>query len=138
MSISRFAEPSLSTSRARLTKLMGTYAAATGFPVSFVGLITRGERKFALEYLERDFLHGTYDMIVSRLSALWPDENTPWPEDIPRLAPADIPDDVAELIAERKAKMSGKPIVLPSGNPWPEDIPRPDAASIPNHEGQHG
>lgn len=85
-----FPPPSLDVARQNLTALLEAFERATGLAPTYIGIIARGgDPKFCRSYLEKDFGFESYDIVVSRLSALWP-ENAAWPEGVPRLAPAPI------------------------------------------------
>ena len=126
-----FQSPTLETARERLATLLAGYGAATGFPETLVGKIARGDPKCAAAFRSRDFLHGSYDLVVSRLSALWP-EGAEWPADVPRQAPAVIEPEILQLIADRRDRKASTPRPaaepLPEGAEWPADIPRPGTA----------
>lgn len=98
-----FARPTLDVARERITVLLETYRAATGLSPTFIGILARGgDPKFARNYLTNDFGFRSYDAVNSRLSAVWP-EGTPWPADVPRLAPAKIED---QLLAELHKRLN--------------------------------
>lgn len=84
-----YAPPSLATARSRIAILLAAFEQATGLPPTLVGKLARGEPKFPRSFQEVDFGFRSYDIVVSRLSRLWP-EGVAWPEAVPRQAPADI------------------------------------------------
>lgn len=104
---SDFAPASIEIARAHIGHLLAAYQGATGFPKTFCAKVARGEPKFADLYQTIDFGFRSYDAVVSRLSAVWP-EGTPWPEHIPRQAPAEIPEDLLASIREREDRMGAR------------------------------
>ena len=66
---------------------------------AFLGRLARGG----------NFTFDTYDKIVQRFSAVWP-ATVPWPEQVPRQAPAEGMEEHAEEVGRRA---------------WPADIPVP-------------
>lgn len=85
-----FAPPTLEAARHNLTVLLEAFEKETGLAPTYIGIIARGgDPKFCRSYLEKDFGFESYDIVVSRLSALWPDSAV-WPDSVPRLAPAPI------------------------------------------------
>lgn len=104
-----FAPNALDVARDRLTALFDAYRSYTGFSPTFVGkLAVNGDPKFAKSYPSANFSFGTYDTVVSRFSAIWP-ADLPWPESVPRQAPATIdPETLADLHA-RLARVGKAP-----------------------------
>lgn len=85
-----FAPRTLDTARQNLTALLQAFERETGLAPTYIGIVARGgDPKFCRSYLENDFGFESYDVVVSRLSALWP-EGAEWPDGVPRLAPAPI------------------------------------------------
>lgn len=103
-----YARPTLDVARERITVLLETYRAATGLPPTFVGILARGgDPKFCRNYLTNDFGFRSYDAVNSRLSAVWP-EGTPWPADVPRLAPAQIEQKLLDELHKRLKRMAAQ------------------------------
>ena len=100
--------PSLAVARQHIAVLFAAFARATGAPQTAVARLARGEPKFARIYETTDFGFRSYDIVNSRLSALWPDD-VPWPDGVPRQSPADVE---PEAVAEVKARMAGEQSVL--------------------------
>lgn len=98
-----YAPASIETARDHIAKLLDGFAAATGFPRTFVSKLARGEAKFGRIYQTIDFGFRSYDIVNSRLSALWPSD-APWPAGVPRQAPAKIEPDVLAAVAARLEK----------------------------------
>lgn len=137
MSVSDYAPPSLEVARNNLRVLFRAFGEATGYPPTFIGFVARGEPKWARQFEERDFVHSSYDTAVSRLSALWP-ADVPWPVEVPRQAPSEIPADILEAIEARKERQEAPaPVALPGGADWPDDIPMPGHNAPANAEGGH-
>lgn len=135
MTASPYSDPTLKTARRRLEILFAAFGEATGLPETFIGRVARNDPKFPAAARVRDFRHGSYDEAVARLSALWPD-GTPWPEEVPRLAPAEVEEATRQELArrlsgERPAGRHAQIEALPNGADWPLDIPRPGAAANP-------
>ena len=122
MSHSPFARTSLEIAREHITILLVRFGEITGYPPTLVGRLARGEPKFARSYLVNDFGFRSYDMVNSRLSALWP-TGVAWPAGVPRQAPAEIEPEVLADLAARAHKTRLR--ALPDGAVWPTDIPRP-------------
>lgn len=133
MTAPSYTRPTLDVARERLETLIAAYREATGFPETVVGQISRNDKKFTASIRQRDFLHGSYDQVVARLSAVWPD-GAEWPASVPRLAPADMDAETLQLIADRQGKARPRTAVepLPRDAAWPADIPRPAGAAEPN------
>lgn len=85
----KFAPPTIEIARQQARKLIYTLQEATGFPDTFIAKVARGEPKWWAKLDEIGMTFGSFDMMVSRLSAVWPDD-VAWPEDVPRQAPAEI------------------------------------------------
>lgn len=101
-----FARPTLDVARERITALLDGYRAATGLPPTFIGILARGgDPKFCRNYLTNDFGFRSYDAVNSRLSAVWP-EATPWPADVPRLAPAKIEQKLLDELHKRLNRLA--------------------------------
>ncbi|GHG24369.1 hypothetical protein GCM10017322_22880 [Paracoccus aerius] len=71
-----------------------------GMPPSFLGKIVKNDPNWVGDYRSNDFRVGTYDRVVSRMSAIWPD-HLPWPDDVPRPEPAQIEPSAAADAAEK-------------------------------------
>lgn len=134
MTQSPFAKSALETAREHLTILFARFGELTGYPPTLVARLARGEPKFARTYKTSDFGFRSYDIVVSRLSALWP-TGAAWPSEVPRQAPAVIEPEVLADLAARAEK--SRPKALPDGAPWPDDIPLPAQAPA-NQEPAHG
>lgn len=128
MARSDFSKPTLDQARERLSTLLVAYMAATGFPETTVGRIARNDPKCFTSFRVRDFQHASYDLVVSRFSALWP-EGCEWPASVPRQAPAEIDAETLKLIADRHERTRTRKTAapLPGGATWPSDIPQPAA-----------
>lgn len=108
-----YAPPTLDVARQRITALLDGYRAATGLPTTFVGILARGgDPKFCRNYLSNDFGFRSYDAVNSRLSAVWP-KDTPWPADVPRLAPAVIEQKLIDELHKRLNRLSSQAAETP-------------------------
>ncbi len=111
--------------RADIETLFRVLTAATGWRLSPVSAVVANDDKFASTFQERgDMRVGTYDMVTSRFSAIWP-EDVPWPAGIDRPAPAEISEDRLRVLVRRSR--SNRNPDWPDDQPWPADIPRPVA-----------
>lgn len=126
MTVDRYARPTLDIAREQITMLLDAYQDATGFSPTFVGRVARGDPKFARQYLATGFTFRSFDLVNSRLSAVWP-EGLPWPAEVPRQAPGEVEPELLEKIRERtRPDVRGQGAApLPAGESWPEDIPPP-------------
>ena len=115
MSTRPYARPSLDVAREQITTLLETYRNATGLSPTFVGRVARGDPKFARQYLETGFTFRSFDIVNSRLSAVWP-EGVPWPAGVARQAPGEVEPELLAKIRERTRT---------SVAPRPESIPVP-------------
>ncbi len=140
-----YARPTLDIARDQIGNLLDRFAELTGYPPTLVAKLARGEPKFAKLYRTIDFGFRSYDTVNSRLSALWPADQ-PWPEGIPRQAPAEIEPEVLADLSARAEKArpkaepdaAGKAEPLPEGAAWPDDIPRPAESVLSTNEVSHG
>lgn len=107
MTTQTYATPTLDTARAHIAGLFDAFCAATGLPISYVGTLTCGDPKFSTRYQRADFVHGTYDRVNSRLSAVWP-EGIDWPCGIPRQAPAEIEEKTLDDLNARLSKIAAR------------------------------
>lgn len=114
----------LETLRGNITRLFDAYCEATGAGRVALSVQVARDPKFVKSYLERDMRIGTYDMVVSRFSAIWP-QSLPWPEGISRPAPYEASDDDDGPRAPR-SRLHPE---WPAGVPWPEDIPLPETVN---------
>lgn len=69
-------------------------------PPSILGQIVKNDGNWVSDYRSKDIRIGTYDRVVSRLSAIWPD-HVAWPDDVPRPEPAQIEPAAAADAAQR-------------------------------------
>ncbi len=102
-----FARPSLEIAREHVAVLLERFGALTGYPPTFVAKLARGEPKFARQFREKDFGFRSYDVVVSRMSALWP-KGAEWPAEIPRQEPAKIEPEVFAEIEARAERLRAK------------------------------
>lgn len=103
-----YAKSGLETARDHIAALFLAYQNATGLSATFVASVaTAGDPKFGKTHREKNFTLGTYDTIVSRLSAVWPND-APWPESVPRQAPAEIESETLAAIAARMSKPAAR------------------------------
>lgn len=93
----------LSQMRANLAKVFESYREATGFSATFCTEVACGDPKFYRSYQEKDFRVGTYDKVLGRLSAVWPD-GAQWPDGIGRPEPIDPGESIRAEIAARNSK----------------------------------
>lgn len=92
-----YAPPLIETARAHITTVVDALSAATGLKKTFISEVAKGDRAFLSRIEDTVFSFRTYDEVMGRLSAAWPD-SAPWPETVPRYPPTDLPDDIrAEL-----------------------------------------
>lgn len=109
-----FAPKTLDVARERLTTLFDAYRVHTGLAPTFIGIIARGgDPKFFRSYMAQDFGFRSYDTVVSRFSAIWPDD-LPWPADVPRQAPAAIEPEMLEELTSRLARLGKASTALPA------------------------
>ena len=108
MSIFPSSRPTLTVAREHIAMLFEVFARATGAPQTAVARLARGDPKFGRIFETTDFGFKSYDVVNSRLSALWP-AGVPWPESVPRQEPADVE---PEAIAEVKARVAGEKSVI--------------------------
>lgn len=117
--------------RSNLLTLLDAFTEATGWKTTTCSRVVAMDPKFFTRLSDddnRDFRVGTYDMIASRFSALWPD-GLAWPEGIDRPEPADVEQETRDLVRARISPPERPIRDWPKGTPWPDDIPRPVAAS---------
>lgn len=103
--------------RGNITRLFDAYCSATGAGRVALSVIVARDPKFVKSYLTRDMRIGTYDLVVSRFSEIWP-PNLKWPEGIQR--PATAP------AHENDGPHSWVHPEWPADAPWPADIPKPE------------
>lgn len=111
---------------------MDAYRAATGCTQTRLDEIVSGYRTFSQSMDRADMRDGTYDKIMSRFSAIWPDD-AEWPAGIDRPEPAALDETTLKLVSEAIRPMaksfSGIHPEWPPDKPWPSDIPKPSAAN---------
>lgn len=95
-----YAPPMLETARANIRRTVDVLAAHTGLPQTFLSVVARGDRAFLTRMNEKAFSFRGYDEVMGRLSAAWPDD-LPWPRDVPRPAPGDLPPEIREELDRR-------------------------------------
>lgn len=119
----------LSKFRKNLETLSALLAEKTGVSLSTLGKRLAGDPKFFANAQKVDFRVGSYDYVVGRLSAIWP-ENLTWPDDIDRPAPSEIEpttrDWVNARLADGEAETKKTPDGWPDGQAWPSDIALPE------------
>jgi hypothetical protein len=103
--IPAFSKPLLDTARDHISALFQAFEQHTGLPRTYIGKLARGEPKFGTTFEDLDFRVGSYDVVISRLSAVWPDD-LPWPAEVPRQAPTEIPDDLLSDYRRRTAHLA--------------------------------
>lgn len=109
--------------RSNIARLFDAYCTATGASPSAVSVAVSNDNKFVKTFRERDMRVGTYDLVVSRFSAIWP-EGAAWPDGVDRPAPA--------VDAQAPARGRLQPTIhpeWPEGVPWPADIPKPETVN---------
>lgn len=74
----------------------------TGLSQTFVSKLCRSDGAFLLRLPETSMNITTYDMVMGRLSAIFPD-GAIWPVAVPRPAPVEVP---ADLVAELEARLA--------------------------------
>lgn len=100
-----FDQTSLQVAYARIGTLLDAFVAATGIPITPSSAILAGDKAFVSRYRKSNLTFGTYDMVVGRASALWP-EGAAWPADVPRPEPAPVPPELrAEFDRRTKPEM---------------------------------
>lgn len=103
-----YAPPALEAARGHIGRLVDAFREATGFSTSFVAAFARkGDTKWLTNYLHQNITMGTYDQVVSRLSAVWPDD-VAWPDGVPRQAPSTEADEWMTQMRERLAARQPK------------------------------
>lgn len=104
-----YAAPALTLARAHIARLVGDFRQHTGLPPSFVSAYARvGDAKWFANYRVQNFTFGTYDQVVQRMSAVWPDD-LPWPAEVPRQAPAqDVSDLEIEWTRQMRARLAAR------------------------------
>lgn len=118
----------LSLFRKNLAVLSSTLAEAANVSPKSIGKHIARDPKFFSGCQERDIRAGTYDFILARFSALWPQHLT-WPDDIDRPAPSPIEPETLEWFLPRlkpREKADQLPADWPKGQPWPDDIAKPE------------
>lgn len=104
-----YATPLIETAREHITRLYEAFMSATSLTPTYAGkLIAAGDPKFWATYRDHNFTLGRYDTIIQRLSALWP-ADLPWPEGVPRQAPATISEDELRDFRARLDRAAGRP-----------------------------
>lgn len=78
---------------------MDAYRAATGCTQTRLDEIVSGYRTFSQSMDRADMRAGTYDKIMSRFSAIWPDD-AEWPAGIDRPEPALLDENTLKLVSE--------------------------------------
>jgi hypothetical protein len=120
----------LSQFRKNLAVLSTSLAEEAGVSASSVGKYIARDPKFFSSCQETDFRVGTYDYVVARFSAIWP-EHLAWPEDIERPAASEIDPVTRDWFLPRfkqRGKIAASVLAeWPAGEPWPEDIAKPEA-----------
>lgn len=89
--------------RAELDIVFASYRKATGFSATFCTTVACGDPKFFRSFREKDFRVGTFDKVMGRMSAVWP-EGWAWPEGVARPAPIEPGPEIREEIAARLTK----------------------------------
>ena len=74
----------------------------TGLSQTFVSKLCRSDSAFLMRLPETTMNITTYDVVMGRLSAIFPDDAI-WPVDVPRPAPGEVP---ADLVVELEAKVA--------------------------------
>jgi hypothetical protein len=75
----------------------------TGVSQTFVSKVCRPDPAFLKRLWETTMNVATYDDVMARLSAIWPDD-AEWPESVPRPAPGSLSDEIRAEFAEKAAK----------------------------------
>lgn len=79
-----------------------------GLAPSRLGKIVKNDGNWVKDYRDRNIRVDTYDMVVAKISALWPD-HIAWPADVPRPAPSAIePTNAAEVAEIFRAALAKK------------------------------
>ncbi len=116
--------------RKNLAVLSASIAEEAGVSASSVGKYIARDPKFFSSCQEKDFRVGTYDYVLARFSAIWPD-HLAWPEGIERPAVSEIDPETRDWFLPRlkpRDKVAASVHAeWPAGEPWPEDIARPEA-----------
>lgn len=111
---------------------MDAYRAATGCTQTRLDEIVSGYRTFSQSMDRADMRAGTYDKIMSRFSAIWPD-GVEWPAGIDRREPAVLDAPTLKLVSDATKPsvrlVGGIHPEWPPDKPWPSDIPKPAAAN---------
>ena len=92
----QYVPPLIDRCRRDISLLMQTLVEATNLPPTHVAKFSAFDPKFFRTYLTKNFTVGTYDLIVGRLSAVWPEAVVAWPYLVPRVRPAEVKPEEAE------------------------------------------
>lgn len=79
----------------------------TGLSQTFVSKLCRSDSAFLTRLPETTMNITTYDVVMGRLSAIFP-EDAIWPEAVPRPAPGEVPADLAEELSAKLARIAAK------------------------------
>ena len=107
---------------------MDAYRLATGCPQTSLNEIVSGYRTFTQTVDRVDMRAGTYDKLMSRFSAIWPN-GVAWPEGVERPEPAVLDAQTIKLMNDTRRAVSGIHPEWPADEQWPSDIPKPVAAT---------
>jgi hypothetical protein len=121
----------LSLFRKNLAALSSALADAANVSPSSIGKYVARDPKFFASCQEKDIRAGTYDFILARFSALWPD-HLPWPDGVDRPAASPIEPETLDWFLPRlkpREKADQLPSDWPKGQPWPDDIEIPENAN---------
>ncbi|MEL4069552.1 hypothetical protein WKW50_05330 [Ochrobactrum sp. GPK 3] len=114
--------------RKNIKSTMDAYRHATGCNQTRLDEIVSGYRTFSQTMERTDMRAGTYDKIMSRLSAIWPD-GIAWPAGIERPEPAVLDAQTIKLVSEAikpiAKTVGGIHPEWPPEQAWPSDIPMP-------------
>lgn len=110
--------------RTNIRVTMDAYRKATGCTQTKLDEIVSGYRTFSQTIDRVDMRAGTYDKIMSRFSAIWP-EGVAWPAGVERPEPATLDAQTLKLVSENRKPVSGIHPEWPVGEAWPLDIPQP-------------
>lgn len=119
----------LSLFRKNLAICCNLLAAEAGVAASSVGKYIAGDPKFFDSCQRVDIRTGTYDYVMGRFSAIWPD-HLPWPEGVDRPAPSPVEPQTLDWflprLAPRDRSKDHLPADWPKDKPWPHDIAIPE------------
>ena len=107
---------SLHASAARsMLKAISALCDGTGLSRSAVTELLLGDPAFCSRIGGgKNFTAATYDRLMGGMAAIWPDD-LPWPRDVPRPVPADLPREVFLQVQERARRAQARPQFSPSG-----------------------